>query len=135
MADKFARSTVAHQQDDAFVTELLEALDVGVLTIHWSGVEAPVAGVDNLTNRRRDNYGARVRNSMRHAHELDGKDADLHLFVLIGIHDPQLRLCLQVVFHQFLLDHTGTEARGVDWRGQLGQDERNTAHMVFVSVR
>ena len=75
----------------------------------------------------------RVRQGVRDRDRLDRKRAEFHLaFFRVG---DQLRAARQPVFAEFFADHAQRQRGSIDREGQLFEDERQSADVVFVSVR
>ncbi len=68
---------VAEQQVDAAVAELGERADVGAQPVDRGVVELPVAGVEDAAGRGLDADADRVRDRVRHPHELDPEGAEV----------------------------------------------------------
>ncbi len=85
---------VAHEQQYSFVTKLAQAHGVGGPLVERFGVEAPVAGVNDPTDWGVYYHAAGLWHGVRNAHKLDCKRAELDAFVIVHIHDLQIRLVL-----------------------------------------
>ena len=108
---------VAEHQVDALVPELREPADVGAEPVDGRVVDLVVAGEEDPAAGRVEHDRDRVRNGMRHAHELRLERPERHHPVL-GNGLDQLGRAGQAVLVQLRLDESERELRRPDLRGR-----------------
>ena len=64
----FGGGRFAEQRQDAFVTELIQALRVGTLMVERVGIEAEVTGVNDAADWRVEHDDGAAWDGVRHAH-------------------------------------------------------------------
>ena len=82
---------VAHEQRDARVAELAEALGVEVLAVGRRLVELEVAAVDEHARVGGDGERGRVGDRVRHADRLDAERADVERRARARLEEPRVR--------------------------------------------
>ena len=98
-------------------------------------IELPVAGVEDAAGGRLDRDADRVRDRVRHAHELEPEGPELHRFGL-GIDLAELGRPEQAVLVELRLDEPERQPRGPDLLDlDLAHQERQRADVVLVRVR
>ena len=106
---------VAEEEVDAAVAEVCEGAEVGAEAVHGRVVDLVVAGVDDAPARGLEDDRHRVRDRVRHAHELGRERPDLSRPVLRHGLD-ELGVLHQAVLVELRLDEPEREPRGPDLR-------------------
>jgi hypothetical protein len=108
-------------------------VEVGQLAVDRGVIELEVAGVDDDSDRCPDRDAHRVGDRMADAERQHGEWPDRHL--VPGLERDQ-RVVVELVLPDLVAEQAAGERGRIDGHaGELGQDVRQTAHVVLVSVR
>jgi hypothetical protein len=126
---------VTAEEIDAAVAELGQTTDVGAQAVHRCVVELPVARVEHEPRGGLDRDADRVRDRMRHAHELDAERAEVDR-AFLRRRLLQLGRAQQAVLVELRLDEPERQSRRPDLPDtHLAHQERQRADMILVRVR
>ncbi len=106
---------------------------VGRRTDVGLAVELPVAGMEDVAERRADHDPRRLGDRVRHGNELEIEGPDFEAAAELDLIDGELQAAALLV--ELGAKHAGREARSIDRRPQPGPKIDDRADVVLMSVR
>ena len=123
---------IGKQREYALIAQLSKTAQVDHAACHRGVVDLEVAGVDDRTRGGMDRHAHRVGDAVVDMDQLDVKASELYMVARVLL--DQLGGSRKAVFTQLVLDQTDGQRRAVDRHVDLGEQVRDTADMILMTV-